>query len=419
MFQPNDTSDSHSTNKTFVSHQTGVLLQGEDEQLQPSYIPAVEKILREYGMELSSVRTFVKFLTNEENWLKDSFTNKAVRKGYRLSGLIPWSLRRFLERYSGFQWLTQEDLDHISHNFFQLVLMAIRSGVVHDYDIREILTDDWCRGISIKSTSVGQRYANALASLQSIKPIEQRNILQYPCTWLTNKAMREKLLAQAMEKVIKIMKENSDAIEKENEKILKKEKDEEDAIAILNKFAFDDIEEFDVNIIDTLKLKELQILFRTMVSDIAQKEFRKNNNNNKVAYVNILKPLVVKYFESDIDTGTQLLNEDSVGNAVQPLQQFENEPQSKVQHSVHAQIIINAVRNIDPQLLNEDSVDNAVQLLQQIENEPQSKVQHLVHAQKIINAVRDIDPQLLNEDSVDNAVQPLQQRAKKRRRESM
>ena len=143
----------------------------------------------------------------------------------------------------------------------------------------------------------------------------------------------------------------------------------------MNKFAFDDIEEFDVNIIDTLKLKELQILFRTMVSDIAQKEFRKNNNYNKVAYVNILKPFVVKYFESDIDNGTQLLNE--------------------------------------------DSVDNAVQLLQQLENWPQSKVQHLVHAQKIINVVRDIDPQLLNEDSVDNAVQPLQQRAKKRRRESM
>ena len=80
------------------------------------------------------------------------------------------------------------------------------------------------------------------------------------------------------------------------------------------------------------------------------------------------------------------------------------------------------MRDIDPQFLNADRVDNAVQPLQQLENEPQSQEQHLVHAQKIIYAMRDIDPQLLNADSVDNAVQPLQQSiittAKKRRRES-
>jgi hypothetical protein len=103
----------------------------------------------------------------------NSFKSTVIRQGYKLAGLFPWSLKMFLQRYSGFYLLTKEDFDHISKHFYEIVLIAMKYGVVHNYDIRKVLTDDWCRGISIKSTSRDQRHTHALEILKRYAPTEE------------------------------------------------------------------------------------------------------------------------------------------------------------------------------------------------------------------------------------------------------
>ena len=90
---------SHNTYKTLTSHQTDVLLKLGDESQVPAYIKPIEKKFKNEGMELASIRTFIKCLINAEWYTVNSFKSTVIRQGYKLAGLFPWSLKMFLQRY--------------------------------------------------------------------------------------------------------------------------------------------------------------------------------------------------------------------------------------------------------------------------------------------------------------------------------
>lgn len=133
----------------------------------------------------------MKFFSNCERWLDHAFGWVILQKGWRLSGQWPWNLRSFLERFSGFQFLTEEDFAVISSVFGQLVLIPHATGTLHESSVRSFLCD-WIKNVQVKSLSLEARYL--LASDEIAKgPIEDKNIQNFGTVILTHRVMKEKM----------------------------------------------------------------------------------------------------------------------------------------------------------------------------------------------------------------------------------
>lgn len=135
--------------------------------------------------------------------------------------------------------------------------------------------------------------------------------------------MREKLLARALEKVLRNYQDDKEKIEKEEE-------DNKAASEIL------ELLEEDLYQLESLTLNQLKTLFRFLVPTDMQKPFKKGSKKGQ--YVHFLKPYVDEYFAQIADAS--LSQQPSIS---QDHVQVQTEPETKAQHDQLSRQIIRDV----------------------------------------------------------------------------
>lgn len=120
-----------------------------------------------YENSMSLYLIFFFWLYN--HWLQQSFSWQILSKGWIKSAQLPWNLRNYLKRYSGFKYLAQEDLDYIISIFGPLIYIAYGNGTVLKDYIKEVLKE-WIYDLPKHTLSLDARFVLALDELKS-KPI--------------------------------------------------------------------------------------------------------------------------------------------------------------------------------------------------------------------------------------------------------
>jgi hypothetical protein len=138
--------------------------------------------------------------------------------------------------------------------------------------------------------------------------------------------MREKLLARALEKVLRNYQDDKEKLEKED-------KDNKAAIEILELLEEDFIHQEQL---ESLTLNQLKTLFRFLVPTDMQKPFKKGSKKGQ--YVHFLKPYVDQYFAQIADAS--LSQQPSIS---QDQVQVQTEPETKAQHDQLSRQIIRDV----------------------------------------------------------------------------
>jgi hypothetical protein len=138
--------------------------------------------------------------------------------------------------------------------------------------------------------------------------------------------MREKLLARALEKVLRNYQDDKEKLEKEEE-------DNKAASEILELLEEDFIHQYQL---ESLTLNQLKTLFRFLVPTDMQKPFQKGSKKGQ--YVHFLKPYVVEYFAQIADAS--LSQQPSIS---QDHVQVQTEPETKAQHDQLSRQIIRDV----------------------------------------------------------------------------
>jgi hypothetical protein len=93
------------------------------------------------GMDASSLKTYVLFLSNLPEMLNKAFTTSAIKQGWATSGLVPLDAGRILSRCSTWSQLSREQGDAIIGSIPALMKHAQKTGEV-DEDLMQRLVGD-------------------------------------------------------------------------------------------------------------------------------------------------------------------------------------------------------------------------------------------------------------------------------------
>ena len=93
------------------------------------------------GMDASSLKTYVLFLSNLPDMLSKAFNKDAIKKGWSTAGFVPFDVLAILRRCTTWSQLSREQADAIIGSFPELLKHAMKKGEVDD-DIMQRLVGD-------------------------------------------------------------------------------------------------------------------------------------------------------------------------------------------------------------------------------------------------------------------------------------
>ena len=190
LWQANDAHKLHSGVKSFVKTYKDGIYVGLDDSRVPKYMSLIYNLLKHYKFTAAQQRTFYKLFQNMEYWLCLSFTRINIIKAYAMSVQWPWILYYFINKWAGKVGLTYpNDYEYIASKMPEIITVCLANGGAHRSFVMSIMGEFIYQKQHECLSDIARQF---IYQSELTKPIEQRDLSQFPSWIISNPGFLQK-----------------------------------------------------------------------------------------------------------------------------------------------------------------------------------------------------------------------------------